>query len=213
MPKILTPAAPGSKSAPLAFHPRGPVHARLLALLPAAIAINLVIGGLVNALGIPLYLDAIGTILATVLAGPVAGILVGVLGQLLFGLLNGYQWIPFGLIQVVIALLAAAAASRAGFATLGRTVGWGLLTGLLAGALSSVISYVLFKGVTATGTTAVVTLLTTLGLPLPAAVTASSLGLDLADKAVAFALVGALLRSLPARLLGRYPLAARAAGR
>lgn len=189
------------------------MHARQLALLPAAIAINLVIGGLVNALGLPLYLDALGTILAAVLAGPVAGLLVGVLGQLLFGLLNGYQWIPFGLVQVIIALMAAAAAARGGFRSLPLSLGWGLATGLLAGAASSVISYVLFKGVTATGTTAVVTILTRLGLSLPVAVTASSLGLDLADKAVAFALVGALLRSLPGRMLGRYPLAARAAGR
>lgn len=189
------------------------MHARTLALVPAAIAINLVIGGLVNALGIPLYLDAIGTILATVLAGPAVGILVGVLGQVLFGLLNGYQWIPFGLIQVLIAVLASAAAARAGFRSLPAALSWGLLTGLLAGTLSSVISYMLFKGVTATGTTAVVTLLTQLGLPLAAAVTVSSLGLDLADKAVAFALVGALLRSLPARMLARYPLAARAAGK
>lgn len=186
--------------------------ARTLALLPAAIAINLVIGGLVNALGIPLYLDSIGTILATVLAGPVVGIAAGALGQVLFGLLNGYQWIPFGIVQVVIALLAGAAAARGGFGSTGKSVGWGLLTGLAAGALSSVISYVLFQGVTATGTTAVVTLLRQAGLSLSAAVTATSLALDLADKAMAFALVGALLRALPQRLRARYPRAPRAVG-
>ena len=189
------------------------MNARLLALLPAAIAINLVIGGLVNALGLPLYLDSIGTILATVLAGPAVGVLAGAIGQLLFGLINGYQWIPFGLIQVVIAMLAGLAASRAGFRGTGRSVAWGLLTGLTAGALSSVISYVLFKGVTATGTTAVVTILRQLGWSLPVAVTASSLALDLADKAAAFAVVGALVRSLPNRLIGRFPRAARAVGR
>jgi len=189
------------------------VNARLLALLPAAIAINLVIGGLVNAIGLPLYLDSIGTILATVLAGPAVGILVGVIGQVLFGLINGYQWIPFGFIQVVIALLAGVAAAQAGFRSMGGSVAWGLLTGLVAGALSSVISYVLFKGVTATGTTAVVTLLRQLGWSLPAAVTASSLALDLVDKAAAFAVVGALVRSLPNRLMGRFPRAARAVGR
>lgn len=189
------------------------MNARLLALLPAAIAINLVVGGLVNALGLPLYLDSIGTILATVLAGPAVGMLAGAIGQLLFGLINGYQWIPFGIIQVVIALLASVAAAQGGFRSMGRTVGWGLLTGLVAGALSSVISYVLFKGVTATGTTAVVTLLRQLGWSLPAAVTASSLALDLADKAVAFAVVGALVRSLPGRMMGRFPRAVRAVGR
>jgi energy-coupling factor transport system substrate-specific component len=186
------------------------VNARLLALLPAAIAINLVIGGLVNAMGVPLYLDSIGTILATVLAGPAVGILAGVIGQVLFGLINGYQWIPFGLIQVVIAVLAGVAASQAGFRSVGRSLAWGVLTGVVAGALSSIISYVLFKGVTAT---AVVTILRQLGLSLPVAVTASSLALDLADKAVAFLVVGSLVRSLPNRMVGRFPRAARAIGR
>jgi hypothetical protein len=83
---------------------------------------------------------------------------------------------------------------------------------VFAGALSSVISYVLFKGVTATGTTAVVTLLRQFGWSLPVAVTASSLLLDLVDKAVAFLLVGALLRALPLRMMGRFPRAARAVG-
>lgn len=189
------------------------MNARLLALLPAAIAINLVIGGLVNAMGLPLYLDSIGTILATVLAGPAVGILVGAIGQVLFGLINGYQWIPFGLIQIVIAVLAGVAASQAGFRSTGRSIAWGLLTGLVAGALSSIISYVLFKGVTATGTTAVVTLLRQIGLSLPVAVTVSSLALDLADKAVAFLVVGALVRSLPNRMIGRFARAAQAVGR
>jgi len=189
------------------------VNARLLALLPAAIAINLVIGGLVNALGLPLYLDSIGTILAAVLAGPLVGVMAGAIGQVLFGLLYGYQWIPFGLIQVVIALLAGAAAASAGFRSASRTVGWGLLTGLAAGSLSSVISYLVFKGVTATGTTAVVTVLRQLGWSLPAAVTASSVTLDLLDKTAAFLVVGALLRSLPMRMLGRFPRAVSAVGK
>ncbi len=189
------------------------MNARLLALLPAAIAINLVIGGLVNALGLPLYLDSIGTILSTVLAGPAVGMLAGAIGQVLFGLINGYQWIPFGIIQLVIAALAGLAAAHAGFRSTARTVAWGLLTGLVAGALSSIISYVLFKGVTATGTTAVVTLLRQMGWSLPAAVTASSLALDLVDKAAAFLIVGALVRSLPGRMMGRFPRVARAVGR
>jgi len=39
------------------------------------------------------------------------------------------------------------------------------------------------------------------------------LQLDLVDKAAAFAVVGALVRSLPNRLMGRFPRAARAVGR
>ncbi len=186
---------------------------RLLALLPSAVAVNLVIGGIVAVLGLPLYLDAIGTILVSALAGIWVGMLAGVLGQLLFGLLYGYQWLPFAAIQLIIAAMAAWAAGRGGFATLPRSVAWGLATGLVGGLASAAISYQVFEGVTATGVTAVVTLLRQLGFSLAAAVSAASVALDLVDKAVAFAIVGVLLRSLPHRMLSRFPAAHRAVAR
>jgi energy-coupling factor transport system substrate-specific component len=52
---------------------------RLLALIPVAVAINLVLSAVVDAVGLPLFLDTTGTILTTALAGPVVGILTGVL--------------------------------------------------------------------------------------------------------------------------------------
>lgn len=190
-----------------------PVNARLLALIPSAVALNLAMGFIVNQLGLPVYLDSSGTVLVAALAGPGAGVLTGIVSQLVRSMYEGFVWLPFGLIQVVIALLAVLAASRGGFRTLLRSAGWGLLTGLLAGLTSAVISYVLFKGVTATGVTAVTTLLTGLGLSREGAVTAASVGTDLMDKLLVFLLVGAALRGLPARLLSRYPLGARATGR
>lgn len=202
------PMAPGS---PLAI--RFPVPTRILALLPSAIAINLAIGSLVAVLGLPVYLDSIGTILVAVLAGPLWGIAAGVLGQVVFSLYAGYQWLPFAAIQVLIALMAALAGRRGGFAGPVRTMGWGLLTGLVGGAASAVISFWVFRGVTATGVTAVTTLLVKFGLPLATAVTVSSLGTDLLDKAVAFALVGMLLRSLPGRMMHRFPGAMSAIAR
>ncbi|MBK7594724.1 MAG: hypothetical protein IPJ11_05655 [Gemmatimonadetes bacterium] len=75
------------------------------------------------------------------------------------------------------------------------------------------ISYLLFRGVTAGGVTAVSTLLRSLGAPLSVAVTAASLSTDVLDKTAAFLVVGALLRALPRRILGRFPLGAKAVGR
>jgi energy-coupling factor transport system substrate-specific component len=186
---------------------------RLLALIPSAVAINLAIGFVVNQLGLPLYLDSVGTVLTSALAGPLAGVVTGLVSQFVRSLYEGFIWLPFGGVQVLIALLAAVAAARHGFASAARSLAWGLAVGLSAGLLSAVISWFVFKGVTATGVTAVTLLLTRLGLTQPQAVTTSSVGTDLLDKTIVFLLVGAMLRALPLRVLGRYPPARRAVAR
>jgi energy-coupling factor transport system substrate-specific component len=188
------------------------VSPRLFALVPAAVAINLVVGRVVAELGLPVYLDTLGTMLVAVLAGLSGGLVVGTLAQLLSGMLGGYFWVAFTPIQWLIALLAATAARRAGFATPWRSVGWGMLCGLACGACSAPISYFLFGGVTSTGTTLVSAALETAGVPLSVAVTISSIGTDILDKAMAFLVVGMLLRALPRRILGRFPVAAQAVG-
>ena len=85
---------------------------RTLALMPVAIAINIVLGAAVaNALKIPIYLDSIGTILVGALAGPIPGALTGFLANIL------WQYVipppfgstfaaPFAIVAAVIGLLA-----------------------------------------------------------------------------------------------------------
>lgn len=186
---------------------------RLFALVPAAVAINLVVGRIAAELSLPVYLDTLGTMLVAVLTGLPGGALVGTVSQLLAGMLSGYQWLPFVVIQWLIALLAALAAARGGFATPLRSAFWGASCGLLCGLVSAVISYFLFRGVTAGGVTAIGALLRGLGFSLSAAVTSASVVTDMLDKTVAFLVVGSLLRALPKRILGRFPVAARAVGR
>ena len=186
--------------------------ARQLALIPSAVALNLAMGFVVNQLGLPVYLNSTGTVLVASLEGPGTGIVVGVVSQLVRSLYEGFVWLPFGAVQVVIALLAGLAAARAGFRSTMRSAGWGLLTGLAAGLVSAAISYLLFKGVTATGVTAVTTLLTGAGLSRAAAVTTASVGTDVLDKLLVFVLVGAALRALPRRVAARYAAGTRAVG-
>lgn len=181
--------------------------------MPSAVAINLAIGFVVNQLGLPIYLDTVGTVLTSALAGPVAGVAVGLVSQGVRSLYEGFIWLPFGAVQVLIALLAVLAASRGGFRSLSRSIAWGLVVGLAAGALSAAISFFVFKGVTATGVTAVTILLTRLGLTTGQAVTVSSIATDLLDKTIVFALVGATLRALPERTAARYDWARRALAR
>jgi len=177
------------------------------------VAINLVVGGVVKELALPVFLDTVGTVLVAVLVGASGGALVGTVSQLLMGLLTGYQYLPFVVIQWLLSLLAATATNRRGFATIWRTIGWGVAAGLACGAASAVISYVLFRGITGGGVTWVTAGLRSIGLPLPMAVAIGSGGTDVLDKTIVIVVVGVLLRALPKRILGRFPLAARAVSR
>jgi hypothetical protein len=83
---------------------------RVIALIPVAIAINIVLGYTVQTvLKLPIYLDSIGTILVGVLAGPVAGALTGILANLIWQYapgIGGGTIGPFAITAGVIGLLA-----------------------------------------------------------------------------------------------------------
>lgn len=85
---------------------------RVVALMPVAIAVNIVLGAAVQQwLHLPIYLDSIGTILVGVLAGPLAGAVTGAATNLIWGYLLpapiGSPTIgPFAMTAAVIGLLA-----------------------------------------------------------------------------------------------------------
>lgn len=83
---------------------RGGLDSVALALIPLAIAINIVIGTLVN--GLPFYLDSIGTVLVGALLGPWVGLITGVLSNVIWTMLGQSVPIWFAYVAGVIGLLA-----------------------------------------------------------------------------------------------------------
>ena len=179
-----------------------------VALLPIAIAINIVAGQLTNMLGIPLYLDAIGTILVGMLAGPAAGAATGALGNVIWGISISPASLPFSTTQVAIGLLAGLFA-RWGWT---RRVVTGVIAGLVTGAVAAVVSgpiaAFVFGGANASaGRSAIVAVFQTLGLDTLGASIAQGLTVDPLDKAIAFLIALIILRTLPARFSQRFPFA------
>lgn len=88
----------------------GQFSTRVIALIPVAIAINIVLGYLVQTvLKLPIYLDSIGTILVGVLAGPLAGMVTGAASNLIWQyapVIGGGTIGPFAITAAVIGLLA-----------------------------------------------------------------------------------------------------------
>ena len=186
------------------------MNLRDLALIRLGVAVNLVIGQIVAALLLPVYLDSVGTILVAALVGPRAAIAAGLTSQVLAAALSGnFSWLPFGIVQIVIALYAWGAARSGAFKRISTALPAGLLLGVLSGSTAAPIAYYVFGGATAGGVTAVTTALRALGAPLPVAVAAASMGTDLLDKTIAFGLVCLILRTLPDHLAARFPALAR----
>jgi energy-coupling factor transport system substrate-specific component len=186
------------------------VTLRDLVLIRLGVAVNLVIGQIVSALLLPVYLDSVGTIMVAALAGPRAAIVAGLVSQVLSAVISGnFAWLPFAVVQVVIALYAAAAARLGLFRRLATAIPAGLGLGAVAAACSAPIAYFVFGGVTGGGVTVITAVLRALGAPLGVAVASASFSTDLLDKAIACGLVSVLLRSLPRTLATRFPALAR----
>jgi hypothetical protein len=88
----------------------GQFTTRVIVLMPVAIAINIVLGYIVQTvLKLPIYLDSIGTILVGVLAGPLAGALTGALTNLIWQyapVIGGGTIGPFFIVAAAIGFLA-----------------------------------------------------------------------------------------------------------
>ena len=70
-----------------------------------AVAMNIVLGIITSALGIPLYLDTLGTVLSAAILGPLPGIIVGALSNIITGLIYSVSDIPFCLVNMAVGLI------------------------------------------------------------------------------------------------------------
>jgi hypothetical protein len=126
---------------------------RTLALMPIAIAINIILGAAVaNALKIPIYLDSIGTILVGALAGPIPGALTGFLANVVWQYVipppfQGAVAAPFAIVAAVIGLLAGLFA-RAGWLRPrpDRPIGQLLLGGIVTVVVIAVVAWLAYLG-------------------------------------------------------------------
>lgn len=177
-----------------------------LALIPVAIALNIVIGQIVGTMTtIPLYLDSIGTVMIGVLAGPAAGAFTGILSNLIWGVTLNPSVIAFTTGAAFIGAAAGWAARLGAFRTPWFAVLAGAIAGVPTAALAAPVAAYVFGGGLGTGTGSVVAILQATGQEMLAATIAQSLFSDVLDKAIIFALAYVIVRSLPGRILDRYP--------
>ncbi|WP_323960393.1 ECF transporter S component [Arthrobacter sp. JZ12] len=174
------------------------LNTQAVVLMPLGIALNVSFGQLAGSLGLPIYLDALGTVLVAVLAGPAAGAATGALSNALWGLFNPFA-LPFAAGSAVIGVLAGVAARWGMFRRLYLVPVAGLLTGVVGGLIAAPVAAFMFGAAGTVGTNAIVAAFRAMGDTLIVAATKQGLTSDTIDKLIVFTVVALIVYALPRR--------------
>ncbi len=167
-------------------------------LIPLAVALNVVVGGAVGAIKIPLCLDSVGTILVACLSGPWAGMLTGIVSNVISSMMSPV-WLRYMPVAIVIGLVAGIFAKKG----LMRGTWLAALAGAVVGVICSVVAAPItafFGGVSGSGMDALVAAFRAAGLNTFEACFAQELLTGPLDKAICFVLVQIVLATLPQRI-------------
>jgi energy-coupling factor transport system substrate-specific component len=175
-----------------------------IVLIPVAIAINLVIGQIVLALKLPVYLDSIGTVLVAVLAGPWAGALAGALTNIVWGIWdpNSFPWFPVGLL---IGLTAGICANAGWFKSWWGVLLTGVVIAIVAAIASAFINVALYGGITASGSSFLTAYLLQTGQSVMSAVLTTNFIFEPIDKIATCYLAWFIVKGLSPRYVARFP--------
>lgn len=169
-----------------------PVRQCMVAL---GIVLNIVGAFIALNLRMPIYLDSIGTVLSGALLGPAYGIATGVLGSLISGITFDIYSLYYAPVQIFTGLMAGLLFRSRWLE--GRRLPFGsLFLSLPTSVVSAVITAFLFGGITSSGSSYLVVLMSKLGLNLTLSCFIVQVVTDYGDKLVAVLLVSAVLKVL-----------------
>ena len=175
---------------------------RQLALMGMLIALNVAIGGLVHVVKLPIFLDAIGTILAVLILGLRSGMIVGVLSFVVAAAVISPVYVWFAPTQAVIAVMAYFMAAKfAVFRSLVRIVPAGLMLGVFAGIVSAPVIVYVFGGVAGSGRDLITAALLSTGEQIGKAVLFSGAASEPIDKLLQMLAAFFVIRALPKKIL------------
>ena len=169
-------------------------------LIPIGIAINFVGGQLAVLLKLPVFLDAIGTIVVGALCGGLPGAIVG-LGSNLINAISLPTLLPYAIINITFGFMAGYLSKKGMF-----TIVNGLIYAVVACSMAVPITVLLYGGFVGTGASVIVTTLMAAGWGVVPATIASELSAELMDKIITLIMCFFILKSMPMRFLVKLPL-------
>lgn len=172
----------------------------VVALVPVAVALNIVGGQINTVLKLPTFLDMIGTAVVAIVLGPWWGALVGATTNIVSSFISGPIGLPFAVVNVVGALV------------WGYTIRWGwgktfwgfslvnILVAFLCSLTAVPIYVFIFGGATGHFADMMTAAFLAMGQNLIVSVFSSNILVSLADKIISGFVALAIIEALPANL-------------
>jgi energy-coupling factor transport system substrate-specific component len=156
---------------------------------------------IISALKVPIFCDAVGTILITLALGLRAGILTGVLSFLVGGITQNPAMPFFSGTQLVIAVYVHFTARRGWFRSVRYIVPTGIGLGVVAAVASAPVIVRLFGGLTGSGASLIVAFLLAAGKSVIKSVILAGIAAEPLDKTIQCLIAFWLLNGMPKSVL------------
>ena len=169
-----------------------------ISILGFAVALNIVGAFIALNLRLPIYMDSIGTIMVGFLMGPLYGVITGLLGSIISGLTFNIYSIYFAPVQIAVGLLSGVL-FKYDFIR-GYKMPFGVLViSVFSSFIGAVIAAFLFNGVTSSGSSYIVAIISNLGLNKVVSVFLVQFITDYIDKLLGVTIILPVVLSLPER--------------
>jgi energy-coupling factor transport system substrate-specific component len=167
-------------------------------LIPAAVGINFLGKLFASVLKLPLWVDAIGTVLASMLAGPIVGAIVGIVNNIVYGFTTDPISFVYAITQAVIGIVVGVMAYKGWISNIGKAIVLGVVVGFIAATVSTPLNIIFWEGTTGNvwGDALFATMLAK-DMPLWLASFADSIVVDVPDKVVTVLLSFLIFKGLP----------------
>ncbi len=169
-------------------------------IVAVGIVLNIVGAFIAASLHLPVYLDSIGTIMNGALMGPAYAIATGILGSLISGFTFDVYSIYFAPVQIFTGLMAGLLFHKSRWLKGWRTPAGIFLLSLPTSIVSAMISAFVFGGITSSGSSFLVQILSHSGLNLTLSCLIVQIITDYLDKFLAVLLVTAVLSAMTDRM-------------
>ena len=178
-----------------------------LFLIPIGIAVNFIGGQIAILLRLPLYLDAIGTIVVGAICGVIPGIIVGLVSNILNSISSPIT-LFYGILNIMFGIAAAYLSKRGVFKVFWKTLVSALLFALIGGGLGAVLTWILYGFDFGSGVSSMfsIPLHEVVGLPKFLAQLVAEFTMDVFDKILTVIAAFGIIHAIPNRLMSKLPL-------
>ena len=174
------------------------ISVKRMTIISFGIALNIIGAFIALGLRLPIYLDSVGTIMVAALLGPKYAVMTGLCGSIISGMTFDIYSLYFAPVQISTGLLAGLMYKNNFLKGFKTPIGVFIFV-LPTSILSSIISAGVFGGITSSGSSYIVQILSAFGLNKTVSVFITQIFTDYADKFIGVLLVSIGISALPTK--------------